>query len=240
MSLDEIIALVKGPEGTEVTLTIVREEVEEPFDLTVVRALIETPVVESEMLEDGVAYVRLSSFTSDAIEQLSEHVDTLLAEDPVGMILDLRDNRGGFLNQAVAVSDLFLPKGVVVIQRDSSGVEEVFESDDGDIAEAIPLVVLVNAASASASEIVAGAIQDLDRGILIGELTFGKGSVQLSRTLSDGSELRVTIARWYTPDNSSIEHEGVLPDIELEPPEEYGTENDTQLQRAIQYLLDGE
>jgi carboxyl-terminal processing protease len=116
----------------------------------------------------------------------------------------------------------------------------VFESEDGDQAEIIPLVVLINRGSASASEIVAGAIRDLGRGILVGEQTLGKGSVQKSYTLSDGSELRVTIARWYTPNNESIDSQGILPDIEIETPADLGGDGDEQLQRAIQILLGGE
>jgi carboxyl-terminal processing protease len=138
------------------------------------------------------------------------------------------------------VADLFLGDGVVTYERDGRDLEEVFESEDGDLAEQIELVVLVNAGSASASEIVSGAIRDRDRGVLIGETTFGKGSVQQSHTLSDGSELRVTIARWYTPDNQSIDKNGIAPDIPVDSPEEFGTENDTQLQRAIEYLLEGQ
>jgi carboxyl-terminal processing protease len=161
----------------------------------------------------------------------------LLEEEPRALILDLRDNPGGFLSQSVEVADLFLPDGVVLYQRDSGGDEEVFESDDGDVAERIPLVVLVNSGSASASEIVAGAIKDRDRGTLVGETTFGKGSVQHTHTLSDGSELRVTIARWYTPDDNSIDDLGISPDINVLTPDEFGGDTDTQLQRAIDYIL---
>lgn len=237
MSLDEIIAMVKGPKGSEVTLTIIRENRPDPFDVTITRDLIELPIVESEMIDGEIAYVRLTSFSSNSANQLNSALEGVLADSPKGLIIDLRDNPGGFLSQSVEVADLFLPKGIVLYQRDSLGNEEIFESDDDDIAEAIPLVVLVNAGSASASEIVAGAIQDRDRGILIGETTFGKGSVQHTHTLSDGSELRVTVARWYTPDNQSISEQGVVPDIFVETPDLFGGDQDTQLQRAIEYLL---
>lgn len=239
MALDEITAEIKGPEGTEVTLTVRRDSVAEPFDVTVRREKIEIPIVSAELLDDDVAYVRLSGFSANAAEQLEAELEELLAQEPTGLIVDLRDNPGGFLSQSVEVADLFLGEGVVLYERDGRDLEEVFESDDGDLAEEIDLVVLVNAGSASASEIVAGAIQDRGRGILIGEQTFGKGSVQQPHTLSDGSELRVTIARWYTPDNQSIDLDGIAPDIEVASPEEFGTEADTQLQRAIQYILEG-
>jgi carboxyl-terminal processing protease len=239
LSVDAIIALVKGPRGTDVTLTIVREGDPEPFDVAITRAFIEIPIVTSMFLDEGIAYVRLDRFSSNASEQLSAALVELLAQDPVGLILDLRDNPGGLLNQAVEVSDLFLAEGVVLYERDSSQEERVFRSDSGDLAENLPLVVLVNIGSASASEILAGAVQDRGRGIIVGEQTFGKGSVQNVRVLSDDSELRVTIARWYTPNNTSIDREGVTPDVEVPTPDEFGTENDGQLRRAIELILEG-
>lgn len=238
---DEIIGLVRGPRGTTVTLTVGREGVEEPFDVTIERQLIEIPLVESEMLPDNIAYVRLSSFSRNAEPQLSQVLGDFLAQNPQALIFDLRDNPGGFLDQAVAVADLFLEEGVVLLERNNRGLDQVFRSESGNLAESIPLVVLVNAGSASASEIVAGAIQDHGRAILIGETTFGKGSVQQSHTLSDDSELRVTIAHWYTPNNHSIDGLGVTPDIEVLPsPIEFRGPDDTQLQRAIEYILNGE
>lgn len=239
-TLDEVISLIRGPEGTDVTLTV-RREGEDPFDVTITRGTIEIPIVESEMREDGVAYVRLTSFSRNAGVQLRDTVDELLEQEPTGLVLDLRDNPGGFLDEAVTIADIFLRDGVVLYERSSTlDANEVYRSDDGDLAESIPLVVLVNAGSASASEIVAGAVQDRDRGILVGETTFGKGSVQLPSTLSDGSELRVTVARWYTPNDNSIGGQGITPDIEVATPEELGGEEDTQLDRAVEYLLTGE
>jgi carboxyl-terminal processing protease len=240
MSLDEIVALVKGPVGTEVTLTVVREGRAEPFDVQVARAQIEIPIVESEMLADNIGYVRLSTFSSSADQILREAIEALLDQDAQALVLDLRDNPGGFLHQATAVADLFLDEGIILYQRDNDGREEVFSSRDGEPGEQIPLVVLVNVGSASAAEIVAGAIQDRGRGTIVGEATFGKGSVQQSHTLSDGSELRVTIARWYTPNNVSISELGVIPDIEATTPETFGGPADTQLQRAIDLILTGE
>ncbi|UCG23360.1 MAG: S41 family peptidase, partial [Chloroflexota bacterium] len=238
-SLDEITAEIKGPEGTQVTLTIVRESLDEPFDLTVTRERIEIPIVSGEMLEDNIAYARLTGFSGNAAEQLESELRELLDQEPQALIFDLRDNPGGFLSQSVQVADLFLNDGVVLYERDSRELEEVFESEDGDLAEEIELVVLVNAGSASASEIVAGAVKDRGRGTLVGDTTFGKGSVQQTHTLSDGSELRVTIARWYTPNDRSISVEGVEPDVHVETPEEFGGDADTQLQRAIRLILEG-
>jgi carboxyl-terminal processing protease len=241
LSLDEAIARVRGPEGTIVVLTILRADVERPFEIEVERARIEIAIVESEMLADDIGYVRLTSFTTSSSQALQQAITQLLAQNPVGLIFDLRDNPGGYLDQSVSVADLFLPQGVVLYERNIRGLDEIFNSQDGDIAEAIPLVVLVNAGSASASEIVAGAIQDRGRALLIGETTFGKGSVQQTHTLSDGSELRVTVARWYTPANNTIDGTGITPDIEVLPsPIDLGGPDDTQLQRAIQYLLTGQ
>ncbi|GMQ78691.1 MAG: hypothetical protein BMS9Abin02_1220 [Anaerolineae bacterium] len=237
-SIDQITAAVKGPRGTEVTLTVDRDS--ETFDVTIERKLIEIPIVEAEYLEEGIAYIRLTSFSGLADAQVSEELEQLLDQEPAGLIFDLRDNPGGLLNQAVSVSDIFLTEGIILYERDSSGDEKIFRAENGQLGESIPLVILVNKGSASASEIVAGAVQDNNRGILIGEQTFGKGSVQQSAVLSDGSELRVTIARWYTPLNISIDKEGISPDIEVETPEEFFNENDTQLQRAIDYILNGE
>ena len=238
-ALEEITAQIKGPAGTDVTLTIRRESMDEPFEVIVTRERIEIPIVSGEMLEDDIAYVRLTGFSANAAQQLEAEIEELLAQDPQALILDLRDNPGGFLSQSVQVADLFLGEGVVLFERDGRELEEVFESEDGDLAEEIELLVLVNAGSASASEIVAGAVQDRGRGRLIGETTFGKGSVQQTHTLSDGSELRVTIARWYTPNNQSIDKDGIKPDVEVATPEEFGTEADTQLQWAIKMILEG-
>lgn len=243
ISFDEVILKVRGPEGTTVTLTVSRLDEPEPLEFTIVRTTFSVPITQAEMLGDAenpIAYVRLTSFNGNALEALRAELEQLLAQNPVGLILDLRDNPGGFLDQSVAVADLFLPASVVLYERNIRGLDETFRAVDGDLAEQIPLVVLVNAGSASASEIVAGAIQDNGRGVVIGETTFGKGSVQQVFQLADGSELRVTFARWYTPNNNTIDGAGITPDIEVESPLELGGENDTQLQRAIQYFLGSE
>jgi carboxyl-terminal processing protease len=235
-SFDAVLLMVRGPEGTDVTLTVVREGEEEPIEFTITRTRFEVPIVESEMVTEDIAYVRLAEFNQNAEERLLEALNELLAQNPQGLILDLRDNPGGLLNQSVAVADVFLPQSVVLYERNRRGLEETFRADDGDAAEEIPMAVLVNAGSASASEIVAGALQDNGRAVVIGETTFGKGSVQQVHRLSDGSELRVTIARWYTPDNQSIDEQGITPDIEVETPDDLGGDDDPQLQRAIEYI----
>lgn len=246
ISFDEVILMVRGPEGTSVTLTVARQDEPEPLEFTIVRARYEVPVVEFEMLPAeitggaAVGYIRLAEFNANAEERLLAALGEIMAQQPVGLVFDLRDNPGGFLDQSVAVADAFLPSGVALFERNIRGLDETFTTDDGDIAESIPLVVLVNAGSASASEIVAGAIQDRGRGVLVGETTFGKGSVQQIHPLADGSELRITIARWYTPDNHTIDGEGIVPDFEVESPEDLGGVEDGQLRRAVEYILTGQ
>lgn len=235
-SMDDILSLVRGPANTEVTLTIQREGVDQLFDITVTRQRIDVPTVRSEMLEGQVGYVALLEFNQQASRRLRQAVRELLDQGAESMVLDLRNNPGGFLDQAVLVADLFLPEGDVLIQRDVSGNMREHHSNDGDPAESIPLVVLVNEGSASASEIVAGAIQDLDRGVLIGEQTFGKGSVQLQYDLSDGSILRLTYAAWFTPNDNAIDGEGIEPDILVPWQEAQDGGPDTQVEAAVEYL----
>jgi carboxyl-terminal processing protease len=237
-SLDEVITKVRGPRGSEVELTIERADVAGPLRIIIVRTRFEVPTIEAEMLEDDIAYIRLSSFSANAESQLIETLEEMLAQNPTGLIFDLRDNPGGFLDQAIAIADIFLDEGVILFERNQVGLDQTFMAEPGGLAETIPLVVLINPGSASAAEIVAGAIQDNGRAILIGETTFGKGSVQRSRQLSDGSELRVTFARWFTPNNQTIDDQGINPDILVETDEVfmYGSEDDIQLQRALEYF----
>ncbi|MFN2110622.1 MAG: S41 family peptidase, partial [Anaerolineae bacterium] len=239
LTLSEMIGKVRGPAGTEVVLTVEREG-EQPFDVTVTRDRFELEITEAEMLEGDIGYIRLREFGSLASDELTADLEELLAQNPRGIILDLRFNPGGWLDQALEVSDIFLDDGVILTQRWKNGTEQVFEAKPGGIGEDIPLVVLVDRGSASASEIVAGALQDHGRAILIGEQTFGKGAVQTVHTLSDGSQLIVTSAMWFTPNNQPIHGEGLHPDIEVPYPDELEEGEDPQLERAIEYLLTGE
>lgn len=239
-SLDEVLLKVRGPEGTTVVIKVQREGEADLLEFTITRVRFEIPLIESKMLPEGIAYVRLTDFSRNADEQLRAALEELLAQNPKGLIFDLRDNPGGYVDQAVAVADAFLPTGSVFFERNQDGLDRAFTSDDGDLAEQIPLVVLINSGSASASEIVAGAIQDRERAILVGEVSFGKGSVQQVHQLSNGAELRVTIAHWYTPNNNTINKLGITPDIEVATPEDLGGDDDAQIQRAVEYLLTGQ
>ncbi len=239
-TLYEAINLIRGEAGSDVVLLVEREGEPEPFEVTVTRARLEIPIVEVEMRDDGVGYIRLYEFSATAHARMKDGLEELLAQDPTGIVFDLRNNPGGWLEQAVNVADLFLDDGVIVVERWSDGREKRVEAEPGDVGEDVPLVVLVNGGSASASEIVAGALQDRERAILIGELTFGKGSVQRPFTLSDGSELRVTSALWFTPNDRAIHGQGITPDIEMPWPVDEELEQDPQLERAVEYLLTGE
>lgn len=241
MNVHEAILYIRGPKGTVVQLEVLREGVAEPFIVEVERARIEMPTVEVEMLDDDIAYVKLYEFNSQANSRLKSSLEDLMAENPQGLIFDLRNNPGGFLSEAVDVASQFIPEGIILVERFSDGTDKVYEAKEGGLALQVPLVVLVNAGSASASEIVAGAIQDTGRGTLIGETTYGKGSVQLLHNLRDGSELRVTVARWFTPDDRLIHGEGLEPDVVVElTPQDMDAGLDPQLDRAVEYLLTGQ
>lgn len=240
MTLQDAISLIRGPKGSDVLLTV-KSEGQESREIAVVRDRITVPAVEYRMLEDDVAYLRLGEFSAPATEQLREALDDLQAQNPVGLVLDLRGNPGGFLRTAVEITSEFIDEGPVVIERFKDGREDVFEAEPGGSALTIPLVVLVDEGSASASEILAGAVQDTGRGILVGARTFGKGLVQIPDELSDGSVMSITTARWFTPNDRLIHGEGLLPDIEVPRSEEdIAADRDPQLERAVEYLLQGQ
>ncbi len=238
MGLYEALGLIRGEAGTQVTLEVAREQTD-TFTVTITRARIEVPIVESKMLDNGYAYIRLTEFDANARSNVESALKELMAQNPKGLIFDLRDDPGGLLDQAIKVGDLFLDEGLVALERDNQGNEQKFYTDDGDLGEDIPMVVLINGGSASASEIVAGALQDRGRAVLIGEQSLGKGSVQMPHDLSDGSQLRVTIARWFTPNDHSIHGEGLKPDVEVTVPQDNPADKDPQLDRAVQYLEEG-
>jgi carboxyl-terminal processing protease len=234
-----VVQRVLGPQGTTVRLTIRRPEVAEPFDVDVIRDSINVPSVESRMLEAGIAYVQLQTFGEETTRDLRRALTQRLAENPQGLILDLRGNGGGYLTTAVEVTSEFLSEGIVLTERFGDGREEVYRARPGGLATEIPLVVLVDAGSASASEIVAGALQDLGRARLVGETTYGKGSVQDWVPLrNDQGAVRVTIARWYTPRDRQINDAGLAPDVEvLLTEEDIQAERDRQLEKGVELLL---
>jgi carboxyl-terminal processing protease len=238
LSLYEAIGLIRGPAGSTVVLTVFRDGVDEPFDVPIERARIEIEVVESERLEGDIGYIRLSEFSRGSTGKMAEAFKALSEEAPLtGLILDLRDNPGGLLDESIFVASQFIDEGVITVEKLKGDEEQVFEAQAGGVALDVPLVVLVNRGSASASEIVAGAIQESGRGIVLGEQTFGKGTVQIPHALSNGSELRVTIAEWLTPNRKQINGEGIVPDVYVERTQEDFVEGlDPQLERAIEYI----
>lgn len=233
-----VIRKVMGPAGTQITLTILRDGEDEPFDVSLERARIVVPSVQYEMLDGDIAYIKLFSFSGPATEEFKAGLEELLDQEPVGMILDLRNNPGGERDAAVEITSQFIGDGVIMYQEYQDGRRDTFNAVKGGLATDIPLVVLVNEGSASGSEIVAGAIQDYERGTLVGMVTFGKGSVQNWIPLVDDQGLvRVTIARWLTPNERTIHELGVQPDIEIDLTEEdFLAELDPQLDKAIEIL----
>ena len=239
MSLSDVQVLIRGPLGSEVRLTIRREGVPEPLILTVVREEIAIPSVTWRMVEDqpDMGYIKITRFTERTPQELKEALADLRDQGMVRLVLDLRDNGGGLLTEATQVASQFLNEGVVLYERRRNAEEKAYPVQKGGMARDVPLAVLINGGTASAAEIVAGALQDHERGPLIGERTFGKGSVQLIYDLSDGSSLHVTSAQWFTPNRHQINGQGLAPDIEVPLTDEDRTQGrDPQLERAIAYL----
>jgi carboxyl-terminal processing protease len=239
MAVGDIADLIRGEEGTEVTLAVLHPGAEEPVEITIVRAVILLPSVSYRILEEEptIGYIILSRFSAESAGEIKAALEDMFSQGAEKVILDLRHNGGGLLNAAVDVSDLFLDEGTVVYQISRDEDEREFRSTDDTVAESQPLVVLVDGATASASEIVAGALSDRGRAELIGSTTFGKGSVQLVYDLSDGSSVHVTSARWYTPDRRQLDQHGLEPDIAVELTQEaIDAGRDETLLRAIDYL----
>jgi carboxyl-terminal processing protease len=234
----DIASRIRGEVGTQVTLAIQRRE--ETHIFTVTRQVIETPSVTWRVFDTApdLGYIQITSFTDRTPAELTEALAELASNSASGLVLDLRDNGGGLLQSSIDVADQFLDGSVVLYERRRGQEERAYVDNEGGSGLSIPLVVLVNHGTASASEIVAGAIQDHGRGKLVGENTFGKGSVQLIFDLSDGSSLHVTAARWYTPNRHQLDGVGLSPDVIVEA--DLSSNVDVQLQRAIECLESGQ
>ncbi|MBN1535298.1 MAG: S41 family peptidase [Anaerolineales bacterium] len=232
---------VIGEKGTTVHLTVFRAGADTPLEFEVTRDSITASNVMSRMMDDNIAYIRLIAFGDDkTISDFRTALKNLLAEEPVGVILDLRYNGGGLLESAVKIASEFINQGVIVYEQYGDGKNLSFEAKTGGVATEIPLVVLINEGSASASEIVAGAIQDAGRGTVVGMKSYGKGSVQIWTNLKNNQgAVRVTVASWLTPNERSINKIGIAPDIQVEITEtDAEAGNDTQLEKAVEILLD--
>jgi carboxyl-terminal processing protease len=244
VDLWEAILKIRGPRGENVTLTILRDSRPAPFEVVIRRDRIDIPTVSTRTITQDdmtIGYIKLYSFNHNVAQPFRQDLRQLMRESPQGVILDLRDNPGGLLHVAVQIASEFIADGLILTERGKDDRRNHPAIEGGVLAglDAPPVVVLVNRGSASASEIVAGAIQDHQRGVLIGETTFGKGSVQVSRDLRDGSNLRVSIARWFTPQGRQIHGLGLEPDIVVAQTDaEIEAGIDAQLERAVQYLIE--
>ena len=218
MGLHDAVSKMRGAPATSVKITILREGWKETKDFSIVREIIKVKSVKSKVIEDGIGYIKINQFQEQTSSDLSDHMEKLVKENITALILDLRNNPGGLLNSAVDVSSQFLPTGkLVVFIKDRKGEKVEYRSKNDHPHDTIPMVVIVNQGSASASEIVAGALKDWNRGVIIGTQTFGKGSVQSVIPLGDNSALRLTTARYYTPKGISIQTTGITPDIVVKP-----------------------
>ena len=240
-TLDETVSKVRGPRGTSVTLRIQRAD-DEPIELTIVREVIESEDVLSEVIGDGeVGYIRINGFSSSAAGDFKDQLSTLVKDrELTKLVLDLRDDPGGFVDAARTIASQFIASGPVFYEQYADGVPlpEQAEPDGVATDPGIELVVLVNGGTASASEIVAGAIQDTERGRLVGEKTFGKGTIQQWQTLTnDTGGFRLSVAKWLTPDKRWIHETGLEPDVVVEQPDDLAAEEDPQLDRAVELLL---
>ena len=233
---DLALQKILGPAGEAVTLTIRRGE--EILEFTIVREKITVPAVEYEMLEDDIAYIALNTFNELSTKQMRDALKELLPQNPKGLIFDLRNNGGGFLVTAIEITSEFISDGIVMYEEYGDGSRESYNAQPGGLATEIPLVVLINEGTASASEITAGAIQDYGRGTLIGVTSYGKGSVQNWIALkTERGGVRITIARWLTPNGNQINEVGLTPDIEvLYTQEDVDADRDPQLDAAIDFL----
>jgi carboxyl-terminal processing protease len=229
MSVDIAVSKIRGPANTKVTLSILHLNAAEPVDITITRAQVDLASVNLEMKGD-IAVITISQFTSRTEDELAKVLPQLKQNNAQGIILDLRDNPGGILDIVIQVTSHFIPNGVIVSVRSNQGVVETYKAEKQNITTDLPMVVLVNANSASGSEVLSGALQDHHRALVAGTTTYGKGSVNVLQPLSDGSGIYITISRWLTPDGRLIEGKGIEPDITLT------TTGDAELQWAIDYL----
>lgn len=234
MSLDMAVSKIRGQKGSEVTLKIIRGS-SSPKDYKITRDEITVPSVKTEVKANGIGYIKISRFGDDTVSAVQDAANELKSQGVKAVVVDLRDNPGGYLDGAVDVSSQFMSKGVVVEQRSSKEKNSVYHAKPGGELTDIPVVVLVNGGSASASEIMAGALRDNNRATLVGEKTFGKGSVQQLFGLSGGANVKITIAHWFTPKGVNISKEGIHPDIEVkQTTEDFNAGRDPQLDKAIE------
>lgn len=231
-----VVSKIKGEAGTKVTITVVREGATDPIDIEVERQKIESPTVEYQMLDNDMAYIQITEFDLVTTEQFEEAYKQAQADEMKGLILDLRSNPGGNLSTVCDIARMILPKGLIVYTEDKYGKREEYTCDGANQIK-VPLVVLTNGYSASASEILAGAVKDYGIGTLVGTTTYGKGIVQKVINLSDGSAVKLTVSNYFTPNGNNIHKIGIDPDVEVEfDAEQYKNGVDNQLEKAKEVL----
>lgn len=238
LSIDQAVDLIRGKKGTTVKLTILHEGNHETKDISITRDTIEIKSVALKSKKNGIAYVRITQFSENTDKEFDQVMNKIIAEDDKGIVLDLRNNPGGLLNKAVAIASRLIPRGkVVVSEEDSSGKKDSLHTTGGDKLSSLPIVVLINEGSASAAEILSGALKD-DRGItLIGVKSFGKGSVQQLMNLPGGSSVKITVAKWLTPNGDYIMKKGIKPDVEVKmTADDYKNNRDPQLDKAMELI----
>lgn len=238
MSVGTAVSKIRGAKDTQVTLKIVRAGASEPLDVTITRAEITAPSVKSSLKDGHVAYIQVTRFGPDTADLVDKAAQTLRGQGATSVILDLRNNGGGYLSAGVSVASEFLPQGQLVLEERTGGkTRDQLKTEPGGRLIGLPTVVLINGGSASASEIVAGALHDHHVAQLVGEKSFGKGSVQDIKKLAGGAELKVTIAHWYTPGGINIDKEGIKPDVEVKlSTDDYNADRDPQLDKALELL----
>lgn len=238
MSLFNAIMAIRGKKGTAVILTISRKNLEKPFDVSIIRDSIQIDSVTIEKTKSGIVYLSVNQFNEKTNEQFGKAISEMILNEPRGLIIDLRYNGGGYLDSAVELLSYILPTDTPAVEIRQRGKEnDMMKTNGNPKLTKVPLVVLVNEGSASASEILAGAVQDLKRGIIMGTKSFGKGTVQEVENFPDGSSIRMTIAKWFTPNGRSINHTGLTPDIVVELKDsDLKVKKDTQKEAAIKYL----
>lgn len=238
MSVDAAVKKIRGPKGSIVTLTVIRDEEDRPLDIEITRGVIVVKSIKTELRDDNIFVIRVNSFNDDTLSLFRQAIQDILIKNPQGIILDLRNNPGGYLDTAIAMASAWVPEGPVVIEQFSEGRREEYFSHGGAPLQDFETVVLINGGSASASEIVAGALRDYNRAVLVGQQSFGKGSVQGLRDLSGGSSLKVTVAQWMTPAGDYINDKGISPDLEIGlSREDINLNLDPQFDKAVELLL---
>lgn len=237
ITVDEAVNKIRGPHGTEVVLTISRDGLEKAEDVSITRGVIVVKSVKTELRDDKIFVVQITNFNDDTLDLFDKAIQEIIAKNPKAVILDLRNNPGGYLDTAIEVASEWVEEGVVVTEKFSEEKKDEYLARGRARLKDYNTVVLINQGSASASEIVAGALQDTKKAKIIGKQTFGKGSVQVLENLSDGSSVKITVAKWLTPNGNCINETGITPDVEVDLTEEdYNADKDPQMEKAVEIL----